>query len=152
VTHKHFAAALYWGACVLLLGVVFFGMTPPLLTIGRFIPLDPNEGWNAYFGDAAIHGGVLYPPADALITNNYPPLSFYIVGGIGYLTGNTIFAGRAIALVSLLFVAWSIYYWLRSSGSGARIGLLGGLSFLAYACSCFGRARTTRATSSWLRC
>jgi MFS family permease len=149
VTHKHFAAALYWGACALLLGVVVFGMTPALLTIGRFIPLDPNEGWNAYFGDAAIHGGVLYPPADALITNNYPPLSFYIVGGIGYLTGNTIFAGRAIALVSLLFVAWSIYYWLRSSGSGARIGLLGGLSFLAYAVT-YGRDYVAMDDPQWL--
>ena len=68
-------------------------MIGPLLAIGRYIPLDPNEGWNAYFADAAIHGGVLYPPADALITNNYPPLSFYIVGAIGHLTGDTIFAG-----------------------------------------------------------
>jgi MFS family permease len=149
VTHKHFNAALYWGACALLLGVVVFGMTPGLLTIGRFIPLDPNEGWNAYFGDAAIHGGVLYPPADALITNNYPPLSFYIVGGIGYLTGNTIFAGRAIALLSLLFVAWSIYYWLRSSGSAARIGLLGGLSFLAYAVT-YGRDYVAMDDPQWL--
>jgi hypothetical protein len=149
VTYKHFNAALYWGACALLLAVFVFGMTPALLTIGRFIPLDPNEGWNAYFGDAAIHGGVLYPPADALITNNYPPLSFYIVGGIGYLTGNTIFAGRAIALLGLLFVAWSIYYWLRSSGSGARIGLLGGLSFLAYAVT-YGRDYVAMDDPQWL--
>jgi MFS family permease len=147
--HRHLNIAIFWGACALLLGVVVLGMTAPLLTLGRFIPLDANEGWNAYFGDAAIHGGVLYPPADALITNNYPPLSFYIVGGIGYLTGNNIFAGRAIALASLLFVAWSIYYWLRSSGSSPRIGLLGGLIFLAYAVT-YGRAYVAMNDPQWL--
>ena len=125
--------SLYGCAVALLLGVIAFGMTGPLLAIGRYIPLDPNEGWNAYFADAAIHGGVLYPPADALITNNYPPLSFYIVGLVGSLTGDNIFAGRALALLSLLFVAWSIYYWLRRTGTPARFGLLAALTFLAYA-------------------
>lgn len=147
--HRHFNTAVFWCACALLLGVVVFGMTAPLLTLGRFIPLDANEGWNAYFGDTAIHGGVLYPPADALITNNYPPLSFYIVGGIGYLTGNSIFAGRAVALAGLLFVAWSIYYWLRSSGSGARIGLFAGLTFLAYAVT-YGRVYVAMDDPQWL--
>jgi MFS family permease len=149
VPHKHLNAALYWCACALLLAVVVFGMAAPLLMLGRYIPLDPNEGWNAYFGEAAIHGGVLYPPADALITNNYPPLSFYIVGGIGYLTGNSIFAGRIIALASLLFVAWSIYYWLRSSGCAARTGLIGALSFLAYAVT-YGHDYVAMDDPQWL--
>jgi hypothetical protein len=149
VTHKRLNAALYWCACVLLLGVVAFGMTRPLLQIGRYIPLDPNEGWNAYFGDAAINGGVLYPPADALITNNYPPLSFYIVGAVGHLTGDNIFAGRVIALLSLLFVAWSIYYWLRSSGSAMRIGLLAALTFLAYGVT-YGRDYVAMDDPQWL--
>jgi len=124
---------LYGGAGALLLGVVFLGMIRPLLSIGRYLPLDPNEGWNAYFADAAIHGGELYPAADALITNNYPPLSFYLVGAVGYLTGDNIFAGRFIALFSLLFVAWSIYYWLRSTGTATRFSVLAALTFLAYA-------------------
>jgi hypothetical protein len=123
---------LYGCAGALLLGVIAFGMIRPLLSIGRYLPLDPNEGWNAYFADAAIHGGVLYPAADALITNNYPPLSFYLVGAVGYLMGDNIFAGRIIALLSLLFVAWSIYYWLRSTGTAARFSVLAALIFLAY--------------------
>src|SRR3954451_7227709 len=90
---------LYRCAGALLLGVIVFGMIRPLLSIGRYLPLDPNEGWNAYFADAAIHGGVLYPTADALITNNYPPLSFYFVGAVGYLMGDNIFAGRIVALL-----------------------------------------------------
>src|SRR5438552_377814 len=124
---------LYRCAGVALLGVVVFGMIGPLLAIGRYLPLDPNEGWNAYFADAAINGGVLYPAADALITNNYPPLSFYIVGAIGHLTGDNIFAGRVIALLSLLFVAWSIYHWLRSTGSATRFSLFAAVTFLGYA-------------------
>jgi hypothetical protein len=141
--------ALHWLACGLLLGVVVFGIIGPVLTLLRFIPLDPNEGWNAYFSDAAMRGAVLYPPADALITNNYPPLSFYIVGAFGHLIGNNIFAGRLIALFSLLFVAWSIYYWLRSSGSAVRIGLLGASSFLAYAVT-YGRDYVAMDDPQWL--
>jgi 6-pyruvoyl-tetrahydropterin synthase-like protein len=124
---------LYGCAGVLLLGVVVFGMIRPLLSLGRYLPLDPNEGWNAYFAAAAIHGGVLYPAADALITNNYPPLSFYLVGAVGLLVGDNIFAGRIIALLSLIFVAWSIYYWLRSTGTATRFSVLAALTFLAYA-------------------
>jgi len=149
VTHKRLNDALYWCACALLLAVVACGMTRPLLQIGRYVPLDPNEGWNAYFGEAAVHGGVLYPPAAALITNNYPPLSFYIVGAVGHLMGDNIFAGRVIALLSLLFVTWSIYYWLRSSGSAMRIGLLAALTFLAYAVT-YGRDYVAMDDPQWL--
>lgn len=154
---------LYWCAGVALLGVVLFGMTRPVLTLGRYIPLDPNEGWNAYFADAAINGGVLYPPADALITNNYPPLSFYIVGAVGRLTGDTIFAGRVIALLSLLFVAWSIYHWLQivlepqkvaadkadRPPGGRAPAVIAALTFLAYAVT-YGRAYVAMDDPQWL--
>jgi len=149
VNDRRINTALYWSACALLAGVVVFGLIRPLLSIGRYLPLDPNEGWNAYFADAAISGGMLYPPADALITNNYPPLSFYIVGAIGHLTGDNIFAGRVIALVSLLFVAWSIFYWLRTTGSAVRIGLLAALTFLAYAVT-YSRVYVAMDDPQWL--
>ncbi|MBS0419163.1 MAG: glycosyltransferase family 39 protein [Proteobacteria bacterium] len=141
--------ALYWSACALLAGVVVFGSVRPLLSIGRYLPLDPNEGWNAYFADAAVTGGTLYPPADALITNNYPPLSFYVVGAVGHLTGDTIFAGRVVALASLLFVVWSLYYWLRITGSAARIGLLAALTFLAYVVT-YARGYVAMDDPQWL--
>ena len=49
-----------------------------------FLPLEiwGNEGWNAYHADTAMRGGSLYPPPDGLVANNYPPLSFYIVGAL----------------------------------------------------------------------
>ena len=142
-------AVVYWCALALLAGVIILGLTGPLLTLGRFIPLDTNEGWNAYFGQAAIEGGQLYPPRDSLITNNYPPLSFYIVGGAGRLLGDNIFAGRLIALFSLLFVCWSIYYWLRRTGSEQKPALFGAGVFLAYAVT-YGRDYTAMDDPQWL--
>ena len=44
-----------------------------------------NEGWNAYHAVAAVTGGVLYPPPETFVFNNYPPLSFYLVGWAGAL-------------------------------------------------------------------
>ena len=146
---KRINDVLYWGACALLAGVVVYCMMTPVLSILRSVPLDPNEGWNAYFGDAAIDGGVLYPSADALITNNYPPLSFYVVGALGRLFGDNIFAGRFVALFSLLFVTWSIYYWLRMSGSAARVGILAALTFLAFGVS-YGRDYVAMNDPQWL--
>lgn len=155
--------ALYRCAGVALLSVVVFGMTGPLLAIGRYLPLDPNEGWNAYFADAASTGGMLYPPADALITNNYPPLSFYIVGAVGHLIGDNIFAGRGIALLSLLFVAWSIYHWLQIGHGpqepaedkadrlpgGRAPAVIAALTFLGYGVT-YGRAYVAMDDPQWL--
>jgi hypothetical protein len=141
--------ALYWCALALLAAVVACGFVKPLLTLGRFIPLDPNEGWNAYFGLRAIDGGQLYPPAGSLLTNNYPPLSFYIVGAVGHLTGDNIFAGRVIALLSLLWVTWSVYFWLRLTGSAMKIGVLGAATFLAYAVT-YGRDYVAMNDPQWL--
>ena len=68
------------------------------------VPLDPNEGWNAYHAVAAMAGRGLYPSAQSFLTNNYPPLSFYVVGFLGVVVGDAIVAGRAISLVAFLCV------------------------------------------------
>jgi len=127
------SATLFWCSLALIAAVVLCGLAEPLLTLRRYIPLDPNEGWNAFFSRIALAGGNLYPSGASLITNNYPPLSFYIVGVGGLLSGDNIFAGRAIALLSMLIVAGNLYYWLRATGSAARIALLGAAVFLAFA-------------------
>lgn len=64
------------------------------------VPLDPNEGWNAYHAAAAMSGTPLYPRPSALFFNNYPPLSFYLVGALGRLVGDNIFAGRIVSLLA----------------------------------------------------
>jgi hypothetical protein len=127
------SATLFWFTLALLFAVVVCGLVEPLLTLRRFIPLDPNEGWNAFFSRIALKGGDLYPTGASLITNNYPPLSFYVVGIGGLMSGDNIFAGRLIALISMLIVAGNLYYWLRATGSAVRIALLGATVFLAFA-------------------
>ncbi|NHO33369.1 hypothetical protein [Acetobacter fallax] len=76
----------------------------PVLGLSARIPFDYNEGWNAYAALRALglSGGPLYPAPGGLIANNYPPLSFFVTGVLGWLTGDMIIAGRIIALVSLL--------------------------------------------------
>jgi hypothetical protein len=65
------------------------------------VEIQPNEGWNAYFADAAMGKMPLYPSADKLITNNYPPLSFYIVGVVGRFLGDPVLAGRLLSLLRI---------------------------------------------------
>jgi hypothetical protein len=59
--------------------VAFWSFLWPAYRAFLNIEIDMNEGWNAYLADAAIHGSMpLYPSPDSLVTNNYPPLSFYL--------------------------------------------------------------------------
>jgi hypothetical protein len=124
---------LYWSGVALIGAAVAAGLARPLLTLTRFVPLDDNEGWNAFFGQIAMQGGQLYPPPGSLIVNNYPPLSFYIVGLLGRLTGDNIYAGRFVSLASMSIVAVNVYAWLRASGSAARVAWLGAGVFASFA-------------------
>ena len=69
------------------------------------VEIQNNEGWNAYFADAAMGKVPLYPSPDQFITNNYPPLSFYIVGLVGRLVGDPVLAGRLLSLVAVVAIA-----------------------------------------------
>ena len=88
------------------------------------VEIENNEGWNAYFADAAMGRMPLYPSADQLITNNYPPLSFYIVGLAGRFIGDPVLAGRLLSLVAVVAIATAIALSVRrlgGSGVAARI-------------------------------
>ncbi len=95
------------------------------------VPLDPNEGWNAYHAAAAISGAPLYPYPDpnALFYNNYPPLSFYLVGALGKLWGDDIVAGRVVSLISFAAAGLLIISIARRLRVGALPSLLAGLFF-----------------------
>ena len=90
-----------------------------------------NEGWNAYHAAAAMTGGTLYPRAPSLMVNNYPPLSFFIVGAVGRLVGDMIVAGRVVSLVSTLVAGWTVFAIARRMGVGAMLALFAVLLFLA---------------------
>jgi hypothetical protein len=132
-----------------MVAAILSGLAEPLLMLRRWIPLDPNEGWNAFFSKIAMAGGDLYPAGASLITNNYPPLSFYVVGLGGLVTGDNIFAGRIVALISMLVVAGNLYCWLRAAGAAVRIALLGAATFLAFAVT-YGQAYVAMDDPQWL--
>ncbi len=128
-------------AVTLLFASALAGTAEPVSSVLRFIPKDYNEGWNAYWAHEAWVGGILYPSANGIAVNNYPPLSFYVVGAFGHLVGDNIFAGRILELVSLALVTIGIYLWLRAAGL-ARTALVSAslfiATFIAYAPSYVG--------------
>ena len=87
-----------------LAAVCLLTLVRTFLTIVRRIPLNFNEGWNAYHTADLVAGRPLYPELTGAFFNNYPPLSFYVVAPIGRALGDQMLAGRLLAFVSL--VAW----------------------------------------------
>lgn len=101
------------------------------------IEIDTNEGWNAYYADAAMGRMPLYPAAHQLIANNYPPLSFYIVGGLGRLIGDAVLAGRLLSLAAVLVIAWAVFRAARLLGGDTASAWIGALFFGATMCRFF---------------
>ena len=95
------------------------------------IEIENNEGWNAYFADAAMGRMPLYPSADQLITNNYPPLSFYIVGLVGRVVGDPVLAGRLVSLVAVVAIATAIALSVRRLGGSGVAGKISAAFFVA---------------------
>jgi len=100
-----------------------------------------NEGWNAYFEAAAMGKMPLYPSADQLITNNYPPLSFYIVGLAGRLVGDPVLAGRLLSLISVIAIATAV---------GLSVRRLGGTHVAAAISAAFYMATMSRFFTSYV--
>ncbi|HTT97668.1 MAG TPA: glycosyltransferase family 39 protein [Rhizomicrobium sp.] len=98
---------------------------------GLHVPLDPNEGWNAYHALQAMTGGALYPPRDSFLFNNYPPLSFYVVGALGSLIGDNIVAARILSLLATLAIAAGIYLAARRMKSSVAPAVFAALAFVA---------------------
>jgi hypothetical protein len=125
------ATSLAWGAIALLAAAWLSATVAPAYALFRWIPNGYNEGWNAYWAQVAWKGGPLYPAVDSPVSNNYPPVSFYIVGGLGRLLGDNIFAGRLLALVSLIVIALALFAWLRINSVSRAVAAFGAVLFLA---------------------
>ena len=103
----------------------------PLYRAWFLAEIDVNEGWNAYFAQAVERGEALYPAPDQLISNNYPPLSFYVVAGAAPFLGGPIVAGRAISILALLVIGAAIYATLRELECRRWAAGLAALAYLA---------------------
>lgn len=118
-------------ALFLLVTIAALAMLSPTYRSFFKVVISCNEGWNAFFATAAMHSGNPYPAPEQLITNNYPPLSFYFVGYLGSLLGDLILAGRLISLLSVCLLGLFIGKLINRFGGNARDGVVGGTFFIA---------------------
>jgi hypothetical protein len=108
---------------------VFFSAWP---VWRAFFPLeiDFNEGWNAYHADAAMGKGELYPDPAGFVGNNYPPLSYYLIGVLSYFTVDAIYVGRALSLLATAAIAAIVALCIRHFNGGRIAAALGGFWFV----------------------
>jgi hypothetical protein len=107
------------------------GLWRVLTVLPLAFPFDPNEGWNAYNAAALMHGQALYPGPEAYLVNNYPPLSFYVVGLAGLLVGDNIIAGRIVSLLAVAAIGLAMMVFARRQGASRSVAVLPPLWFLA---------------------
>jgi hypothetical protein len=116
----------------LLAAGVAVGLMHVACVIGLHVPFDPNEGWNAYHAATALTTGSPYPPAQGYLVNNYPPLSFYLIGALAKIGGDAIVAGRFVALASFIAVVLGIDAAARQMGCSRIEALFAALLFAAW--------------------
>lgn len=137
--HRHLQFGVRAQITLLVLFAAYFTAWP-VWRIGFPIEIAQNEGWNAYFADAAMGAAPLYPPTDGLIINNYPPLSFYAVGGFAKLIGgDALYVGRALSLIAIFVIAALIAKVVRQFGGGHAGAAVGGVWFIAVMMRSFTR-------------
>src|SRR5262245_29243991 len=73
------------------------------------LEIDVDDIWNAYNADAAFGPRALYPDAGELIANNYPPLSFYLIGLIAKLGIDAAYVGRVLSIVATAVTAGAVF-------------------------------------------
>lgn len=115
-----------------MLAVVAALIVVPVARLEVRASLNYNEGWNAYHSKAMWEGSDVYPSRDSLVTNNYPPLSFAIVGLAGLWTRDLVVAGRMLSLGSMLAVAGLIGLIVGHVTRSADVAGFAAALFLAY--------------------
>lgn len=102
----------------------------PVLRVGTSLEIDYNEGWNAYQQMRAMAGLSLYSADTPMFVNNYPPLSFYLVGMLGTLVGDMVLAGRLLSLLAVAVIALSAAMVARAAGARRLDAVLSGSAAL----------------------
>src|SRR5689334_10813366 len=119
-------------AGTLVIGVLaVLALVWPLARLPIHYPIEGNETWNALLAGRAMGEGELYPTIHGTVLNNYPPLSFYIVGLAGRLIGDNIIAGRLISLLSVLAIGANIAWIVRNLGGQRTPAVFAGVLFVA---------------------
>lgn len=87
----------------MLVGFSLFTLVVPVVRTFYHVEVNYNEGWNAYYAQAAARHLPLYATKYSWQTVNYPLISFYVIGYISHFLGDPVLIGRLISLISLLF-------------------------------------------------
>ena len=111
--------------------IAFVGCIRPVATLGISEHLDYNEAWNVFHATVAWSGKNPYLDAGAPYFDNYPPLSFYIVGLVGHLLSSDILAGRILSLCSCAAIAIGVGGAVRSMGCTRTEAVFSAALFLA---------------------
>jgi hypothetical protein len=93
--------------------------------------IDRNEGWNALQIDRLRGNLPRYPSANALIVNNYPPLSFILIRWIADFGIDPLYVGRILSLLATLTAALGIAAIIAHFQGGFRAVAAGSLWYLA---------------------
>jgi 4-amino-4-deoxy-L-arabinose transferase-like glycosyltransferase len=107
---------VWWFSLGLLTLTVLLLLITPVLCLGLKFSINSNEGWNAYHALEVVSGELLYDKRNEWTPVNYPPVSFYIIGSIGRLLGEPLFAGRYISFLSLLLISLCVGYAVKKLG------------------------------------
>ena len=117
---------------VAVLGVLaFLFLIWPLWRAQFPLSIWDNEGWNAYHIDEAIGGRQLYRPGDSLVANNYPPLSYYLIGWLSRIFGDALYVGRALSLIATLATGVFVAQIVCQFAAGRLAAAVGGLWYVA---------------------
>lgn len=90
-----------------------------------------TEGWFAYRVLNLLHGDKLYWPADAWVTNNYPPLGLLLVGGVARLGVDPLFAARIVSFIGFAACATFIGLAVRRAEDDVMAGFCAAACFAA---------------------
>jgi len=109
-----------------------FLLAPAIIELPFFVSKGYHEGWVAFHAAHVFGEEALYPERGALYANNYPPVFFYMLAGLGSLIGDHIIAGRLVSMIGLLWVGVGIAAIVRLLGGDLFIALFSGLLFVSY--------------------
>ncbi|OAN43057.1 hypothetical protein A6A04_09545 [Paramagnetospirillum marisnigri] len=107
----------------------------PLWRIGAGFEIDYNEGWNAFLQSIAARGESPYTTPGPLFFNNYPPLSFYLVGVLGSLLGDPLLVGRALSALAVATISLSCGVVTRAGGGDRTDAVFAAATCLGLFCA-----------------
>ena len=91
-----------------------------------------NEGFATYQQTTAARGDKVYGSPPKYVYQNYPPLSFHLVGWLGLLTHDTNVAGRWISFLAYLAIALFVALIVEHFTHSRQIGAFAALCWLIW--------------------